>query len=733
MLIIRNVLRVCLACMISSACTVGDICPTDGYSDASGDDVLDGGDQAMGEDGDSSAGGDQATDGDSEAVDEVDILRQRLKVYYLDKRNANSTLTYLSSQEPDGHWTDVNYDNQDQASWAPMTHLYRLVSMAVAYANEAHSNYLDPDLLAGIESGLNYWYTRKPYSTNWWYNEIGQQLQLMPVLVLTADDLPPPVVETGIGYLVIPERYETETGANKAWFSSIIIHNGVLSNNLDNIITGMRGLGVTLAIVDSGEGGIFPDYSFQQHWYLLYNWGYGLSNFSDVSRWSYLTRNLSFGFTQDEANTLADFVLDGTQWMLFKAGADFSASGRELSRPGVINASRILEGLSYMEQLQDDHLQQYRDMINHIEGGSNPLIGNKFFWCADYVTHRRADYFVSVRMFSVRTQGTELVNSENIKGYYLPHGSTTIMTTGNEYINIFPVWDWSRIPGVTSLHKATQPSIPGGYSYRGKTSFVGAATDSNYAAVVFDLDQDDVTAKKAWFFFDEEVVALGAAIKSDASEEVYTSVNQSFLNGAVQVSYDAQNINTIDRGEHSLQAPLWVLHDNVGYVFLNGQDITLKNEQQSGTWYAINNSCSTDTVNEDVFSIWYNHGTQPTSASYAYAIVPSTTASELNELVNNMPLQILANTAALQAVRHATLGFIGTIFHEPGTLTTSQGTTLTADKPCALVLDENGVITVANPNAEAGIITITHNGNAVAFDIPEGNNAGKSITKPVGI
>lgn len=33
-------------------------------------------------------------------------------------------------------------------------------------------------------------------------------------------------------------------------------------------------------------------------------------------------------------------------------------------------------------------------------------------------------------------------------------------------------------------------------------------------------------AHKAWFFFDEEIVCLGANIASTASEKVYTTVNQ---------------------------------------------------------------------------------------------------------------------------------------------------------------------------------------------------------------
>jgi len=45
----------------------------------------------------------------------------------------------------------------------------------------------------------------------------------------------------------------------------------------------------------------------------------------------------------------------------------------------------------------------------------------------------------------------------------------------------------------------------------GATAFAGGVSDSLYGASAFELNFDSVTAKKAWFFFDKEVVCLGAA------------------------------------------------------------------------------------------------------------------------------------------------------------------------------------------------------------------------------
>ena len=79
------------------------------------------------------------------------------------------------------------------------------------------------------------------------------------------------------------------------------------------------------------------------------------------------------------------------------------------------------------------------------------IYGHKHFWQSDYSVHYNRTYFTSLRMCSKRTAGMEMnVNGENLLGYYLPFGLTYIYRHGDEYQDIFPVWDWGRLPGVTS-------------------------------------------------------------------------------------------------------------------------------------------------------------------------------------------------------------------------------------------------------------------------------------------
>lgn len=81
--------------------------------------------------------------------------------------------------------------------------------------------------------------------------------------------------------------------------------------------------------------------------------------------------------------------------------------------------------------------KNYEAWKRHIGGESFPVPGNTHFWKSNIMTHHGSDYYMSAKVISVRTNGTEMLNGQNLKGYYLPLGATNIMTTGHEYDDAF--------------------------------------------------------------------------------------------------------------------------------------------------------------------------------------------------------------------------------------------------------------------------------------------------------
>jgi chondroitin AC lyase len=192
---------------------------------------------------------------------------------------------------------------------------------------------------------------------------------------------------------------------------------------------------------------------------------------------------------------------------------------------------------------------ELEEIIKIRKGEKKPaLTWDRFFWHSEYFTHQRPTWFSSVRMHSNRQNGMEQPhNEEGLKMHHFADGSNFISLTGEEYFNIFPVWDWLKIPGATIVQS---PSVPhwNEIAKKGLSEFVGGVTDGIYGATAFDFQSphDPLKAHKAYFFFDKEYVSMGSGISSDTSYPVFTTINQCLLTSDVVVKA-ADNVATLKR------------------------------------------------------------------------------------------------------------------------------------------------------------------------------------------
>ena len=70
---------------------------------------------------------------------------------------------------------------------------------------------------------------------------------------------------------------------------------------------------------------------------------------------------------------------------------------------------------------------------------NNEFTGNKFFGDSDLTIHRTPHWMASVRMASDRVIGTELVNEDNLKGYYMADGAIYTYIRGGGYPVLQPM------------------------------------------------------------------------------------------------------------------------------------------------------------------------------------------------------------------------------------------------------------------------------------------------------
>ncbi len=185
------------------------------------------------------------------------------------------------------------------------------------------------------------------------------------------------------------------------------------------------------------------------------------------------------------------------------------SAGKELF---VLTVLKSVENLMLTTNYRKDELQEIADI--RAKDIKPTLSHATFFWDTEHFSFQRPDWFASVRMYSTRNYNMEVgYNSEGLMNHHRGDGANHIYTSGNEYDDIAPVFDYQKVPGATIMQKPEMPD-PDEIQKLGETDFVGAVTDGKYGAAAFDFKSphDPLIGRKSWFFFDDEYVCLGAGI-----------------------------------------------------------------------------------------------------------------------------------------------------------------------------------------------------------------------------
>lgn len=560
-----------------------------------------------------------------------------------------------------------------------------------------------------------------------------------------------------------------------------------------------------------GKDGLQPDFSYRQHG-MLYNGGYGLDALTDPIHLTWITwggdpsqsslelplpvMSSPFAIGVNDVKLLARQIIFGTGKMLRGQNIDYNSMGRVLSRPGQNqNAKRISTAakkvskvcervrlnltktnpqspdISTLKDLQD----KLEKLAQHIDGTGAPhsYDGNTYYWNSDFMTHQRSSFYSSVRMVSNREFGTEQVNGENLLGYWLPFGSNPILQKGDEYADIFPVWDWAHIPGVTASREVpkfdetsnvtlfnykTSSLIGDDLAYFGSSSnrlvtyngtFVGGVSNGRYGAAAIKLENlKGTNANKSWFFFDQEVVALGSGISSNNINPIDTTVNQTIRKSDVTLATESGNTSSVGAGRIYSKVK-WVYHDGVGYFFPTPVDLFAAVDfSKRGNWNSINRTIavpkdgSSADIVKDVFTLYLPHGKSPVNGSYEYIIVPGlkSTPTSLSSFRDYSSVKVLSNTKFIQAVYESKKKITQVIVYPGGEgqiLKIRDDFAVSVDQPCHLILDESKIspqLTVADPEAKPGIITVKLSNPANLKQAPRAISvqitSGRSFSQP---
>ena len=681
--------------------------------------------------------GTSATVAENTASGGMDVIKSRILEPLLSSgaSAADEASRLARSMNPDGGWPDIDYADSTRSGWKLSAHLSRLTVLASAYCSPLSPLRGDKDTGDAVNRALDFWLIRDFQNSNWWWNVIGVPRSLGPALLMIEDKLTPEQRAKGIEIL---ERGKLGmTGQNLVWVALITLNRGLLEHDADLIRSAVASITDEIR-VSEGEG-IQADWSFYQHGDLLYSHGYGSGFASDCSRIATVLAGTAFAFPREKTDLLARLILDGHQWMMRGAMTDYGSRGREITRRG-IDGVYMAGVAANMLKLPTGRDSEFHDLRERTLAGEPPLTGNRHFWRSDFMAHHRREYYSSARMYSSRVFNTDgPSNDEGIRSHHIADGCNLIFRTGREYFDIFPVWDWQRIPGATVV---LTPGLSGDLRRKGETSFAGGVSDGVYGAAGFDFVRYDLSARKSWFFFDGGFVCLGAGISCGSEHPVVTTVNQCLLDGDVAVM-DGAGRRSLEPGGRNLRNVKQVAHGGFVYIFPDGGDIYLKNDINTGSWHTISLSQSDDEIRTPVFTLGIDHGARPRDGSYAYIVAPDT----IGGWIGHCPAVIVRNDPAVQCAADPSAGVAGIVMYEPSRVELPDGLTVGADMPCMLLVRETPdgglAVSVSNPVNEPATVTVSigralkgngavpeaGGGTVAEFVLPGGLHAGSSVTK----
>lgn len=685
----------------------------------------------------------------------------------LDRMNLNATPGWGAN---DYLWTEYMLGNRGDAyadSNNTQFSIRNLKNMAIAFQTKGCDLYHDEDLKDAILYGLDYMYKNHFYPGvtsnkygNWFTWEIGGPIYLCDATALMYDYLD---AETIKNYAQIARQgtgNAVDTGANALWRNRVRMFCGILLKDSSLLEYVRDATPAHMSYSTSGDG-YHQDGTFIQHTNIVYNGGYGKEALSDISNFVYMLDGSPWEITDSRRENMYTFVRDHYAPFMYNGVFMDMTRGREITRKDTTDAyAGITISLGVLlianaapqdvqtefygmikEWMDNDYamatlndasgvawymypvynLSKTLEIINDdsIEKVNNDNTSYTFGYGARTV-HVADDFTFGVSMFSPKISTYESGDS-NTKGWYTGLGATYTYTNDiGRYTTIKPTFNWYRYPGVTALENTTRGS------QTNVSGVINGGTTINDTYSVAGLDvvssKSDVTAKKSWFMFDNEVVALGTNITStNASKKAETTIEQYQLKNNNDIIVNGQKMSNDIGWTETVDADWAVIEGNVensnlGVYFPETTALTINRQNQSGKYTDLGSYNVDETVYTDEYATMYiNHGVKPNNDSYAYVLLPTMTENEIDSYSKASDIEILRQDSDVHAVYEKNTNTLGANFWNDGVQTVeamNSANFLTVDKKSTVMVTESNKsldVAVSDSSQSNGKITVEIN------------------------
>lgn len=623
-----------------------------------------------------------------------------------------------------GKFVDIDYSDNSVVVWKPAMHLERLREMCVAWSSPKSMYYHNDKMSTYIKSLFEYWNDADLYnSDSWWWNSIGVSKRLGEALILFDCDnfIEDNIYSDLINLLNRLNPDDFSSGTNQTDIAIYHFYKGVLMKN-DSIVEKCSKLVLSSATFDNrSNNGFLIDGSVLSD-DIRYISGYGEDLLLNILQMASFVNNTQF-LEKRVVDFLSQYILSTYQNVLRGPYIDFLAGGRGgVSRPDFLKNINSLKILRLIKKIDVDSLQQYNIIEDRIRMITSPSSGvedfTKIFYCSDYAIHNSDRFSITVAGTSKRIKKPEKGNGENLLGTLLSCGATSIRVSGDEYFNIFPCWDWTLIPGVTSSY--ILPAFEKDWGVYGKSDYCGGCSDKNNNGI-FSLDYTDygVSARKSYFFIPQGAICIGTNISSSYSD-LRTCVNQCAKVGEVIYKYVGEANNLLLSNESVLEGHFdYVYHNNIYYIPLDLNVFHISYNKRESSWRLINEGYSSD-CSMEVFTMWVKHDI---TDNYAYALIPGID----NFKISDLDIYSIYYSKDIHAIYDKLSHVLYVSFFESGKYT-CMNNEIEVSNPCSLIYycDENKGW-VVDPSQNLHYIQITINNLSQLIYFPTGIYAGKQI------
>lgn len=594
-------------------------------------------------------------------------------------------------------------DITDYNKSANITKVYRrLQEFSQLIENKDSKYYHDYSLIHKLKIGMEKLYKatyneQKEIIGNWWDYEIGTPRAILDILSYAH----PYFTQTEINKYIqpinkfVPDpktiRFTTDNpvpavGGNQTDLSKVAILSGALTYNQQRIFDGVNGLRSILKFVNEGEG-FYEDGSFIDHTDVAYTGAYGNVLIEGFSQLLPLIKNTEFDLKPNETNILYDWIENAYFPIILRGELMDMTRGRSISRANSESHVAAIEALRSIARIgnasnhtqKNDILAKVKGRIindnfynpyNNLKSYTDISLFNKLlntneislkipntyikaFNNMDKFVYHNAelDFSLAISMHSNKTQNYEDMNNENRHGFYTSDGMTYLYNNDLSHYsnNYWPTVNPYLLPATTTL---TTSREDGSGQVNLLSSFVGATTlNNNLATVAMDFNNynQKLTAKKAYFIFNDRIVFLTSNIQNQSNDESITTIeNRKLLNDQnykILVN-NHDNLNNINQPIKTIHISNNDAKQSIGYGILTSNDIIVKKETRNGKWKDINYNQSEEIVTNDFITI--TSKTKENGENLGYVLVPNQNQTALNQAIND--IEIIEQTNDLQVV-----------------------------------------------------------------------------------